>query len=177
MELTLVPHPSTPPTDPPFRVWARVEHSAAFGSAATTNIWFGVSAPLERFVIPRSDEPGRADDLWRTTCFEAFLQRSGDEAYREWNFAPSGSWAAYDFAAYRERLGNAPVAAVPYIRAEDNFTWWALGATISVDAVHWQLGLSAVIEEQDGTKSYWALAHAGEKPDFHDARCFTAKLA
>jgi len=70
------------------------------------------------------------------------------------------------------------IAQSPYIRLEDNFTWWALGATIAVDAgTDWRLGLSAVLEETDGTKSYWALAHCGEKPDFHDAGCFTAKLA
>jgi hypothetical protein len=62
---------------------------------------------------------------------------------------------------------------------EDNMTWWTLGATIATDAEQaWHLGLSAVLEEKDGTKSYWALAHANpEKPDFHLADCFTAKLA
>src|SRR3546814_3736372 len=30
-----------------------------------------------------------------------------------------------------------------------------------------KLALSAVIEELDGTKSYWALAHPPGKPDFH----------
>ena len=40
-----------------------------------------------------------------------------------------------------------------------------------------QLGLSAVLEEKDGTKSYWALAHPpGDKPDFHDPDCFAAQL-
>ena len=75
-------------------------------------------------------------------------------------------------------MTEADVGAPPYIRMEDNFTWWALGATISVDAeVSWELGLSAVLEEKDGTKSYWALAHMGEKPDFHAPGCFTARLA
>jgi hypothetical protein len=54
----------------------------------------------------------------------------------------------------------------------------ALAATIAVDAaVPWSLGVSAVLEEKDGTKSYWALAHpAGDKPDFHAAASFAAKL-
>ena len=177
MELTLVPHPATPPADPPFKVWARVEHSALFGATATTNIWFGVSAPMERFVIPATELPERVDELWRTTCFEAFLRADGD-AYREWNFAPSGNWAAYDFTGYRDGMTNAEITQPPYVRVEDNFTWWALGATIAVEADReWHLGLSAVIEEQDGTKSYWALAHPAEKPDFHAPGCFTAKLA
>lgn len=149
------------------------------GSVATTNIWFGVSAPLERFAIPETSGPGRSDGLWQTTCFEAFLRSEGEAAYREWNFAPSGDWAAYDFAGYRESMTEADVTSPPYLRVEDNFTWWALGATIAVGAdTEWDLGLSAVLEEKDGTKSFWALAHPpGDKPDFHAADCFAAKLA
>ena len=178
MQLNLVPHPSAPPADPPFKVWASVDHASSLGAVATTNIWFGVGAPADRFVIPQSEEPGRQDELWKTTCFEAFLQVEGSGAYREWNFAPSGDWAAYDFTDYREGVAPADVAE-PYVRMEDNFTWWALGATIAVDAERlWHLGLSAVLEEKDGTKSYWALAHQNpEKPDFHLADCFAAKLA
>ena len=60
---------------------------------------------------------------------------------------------------------------------EDNFTWWALGATIAVEGDQgWQLGLSAVLEEVDGTKSYWALAHPEDKPNFHHPDCFAAQL-
>jgi len=178
MQFTLVPHPSTPPSNPSFKVWARVERSAAFGATATTNIWFGVGAPVERFVVTDKEEPGRSDELWRTTCFEAFLRQPGGTNYREWNFAPSGDWAAYDFTCYREGMANAEVVSPPYVRMEDNFTWWALGATIAVDAqVDWQLALSAVLEEKDGNKSYWALAHPPEKPDFHDPGCFMANLA
>ena len=34
----------------------------------------------------------------------------------------------------------------------------------------------AVIEEKDGTKSYWALAHPSPEPDFHNPGCFAARL-
>ena len=37
-------------------------------------------------------------------------------------------------------------------------------------------GLAAVIEEQSGAKSYWAIAHPADKPDFHDPACFAATL-
>ena len=71
MQFNLVPHPATPPSDPPFKVWANVDHAGALGAVATTNIWFGIGAPAERFVIP---EAGRAvarrrvvaDDLLRS---------------------------------------------------------------------------------------------------------------
>jgi hypothetical protein len=177
VQFNLVPHPSTPPGSPEFKVWATVDHAASLAAVATTNIWFGVGAPAERFVIAEAAEPERAEDLWKATCFEAFLRALGDEAYREWNFAPSGQWASYAFSAYRENMASAEVDQPPYIRMEDNLTWWAVGATIAVPAdTNWELGLSAVIEEKDGTKSYWALAHPREKPDFHDPGCFVARL-
>jgi hypothetical protein len=177
MQLNLVPHPATPPSEM-FKVWANVDHAGALGVVASTNIWFGIGAPASRFVIPEPKEPVRGVDLWETTCFEAFLRAGDADSYREWNFAPSGEWAAYDFSSYREGRADAEVAD-PYVRVEDNLTWWALGATIAVDAeVSWKLGLSAILEEKNGTKSYWALAHPeGDKPDFHDPACFAARLA
>jgi hypothetical protein len=179
VQLNLIHHPATPPSDPLFKLWATVEHASSLGAVATSNIWFGIGAPADRFVIAEATEPDRVDGLWQTTCFEAFLRPLGEQGYREWNFAPSGQWAAYDFADYRADMTNAEIASAPYIRVEDNLTWWALGATIAVEAgTEWELGLSAVIEEKDGTKSYWALAHSpGDKPDFHDPGCFVARLA
>ena len=178
MHFNLVPHPATPPSIPPFEIWASVEHAAAFGASATVNMWFGVRAPAARFVLPVSEEPGRRDGLWKATCFEAFLKREGADEYQEWNFATSGDWAAYGFAGYRDGMSALDVPAPPYVRLEDNLTWWTLGATIAVDAAQvWDLGLSAVIEEADGTKSYWALAHPrDQKLDFHHPDCFVARL-
>ena len=177
MQLNLTPHPTTPPANPEFKVWASVDHAGAFGAMATTNIWFGIGAPASRFVIPEAEEPLRANDLWQTTCLEVFLRESGSHAYQEWNFAPSGDWAAYTLAGFREGMTDLDVGAPPYIRMEDNLTWWTLGATIAVEAgKSWDFNLAAVLEEKDGTKSYWALAHAPDKPDFHSPDCFVAKL-
>ena len=176
MQFDLVPHPASPPAEP-FRLWATVDYAGAFGASATCNIWFGIAAPVQRFRISHSDEPGRRDELWKTTCFEAFVQVEGEAAYSEFNFAPSGDWAAYDFIGRREGAVEAALANPPYVRIEDNLTWWGLGATFALESGRrWALGLSAVIEEVDGTKSYWALAHGGDQPDFHDPACFTARL-
>lgn len=178
MRFELLPHPSTQPS-PPFTVWASAERSAAFGNTATLNLWFGVSAPTTRFLIPEpAAEPARRDELWRSTCFECFLKEEGQASYQEWNFSSSGDWAAYDFTATREGMADAPAANPPYLRTEDNLTWWGLGATLSIPvAKRFNLGLSAVLEEQSGAKTYWALHHPSEQPDFHHPDCFTARLA
>ncbi|MEQ7872792.1 DOMON-like domain-containing protein [Sphingomonas sp. ASV193] len=173
----LVPHPAAGPAAPPFRLWVNVNRSAAFGREATLDLTYCIGAPLARFLVADSDAPSRGDELWRTTCFEAFVQLEGESGYREYNFAPSGDWAAYDFTAPREGMREPELAAAPYVRREDNLTWWTLGATIAVPADRaLRLGLTAVIEETDGTKSYWALAHGGASPDFHDPACFRVAL-
>jgi hypothetical protein len=178
MRFELQPHPTTVPT-PPLTLWASAERSAAFGETATLNLWFGVSAPMTRFVVPASAaEPARRDELWESTCFECFLKEEGQEAYQEWNFSPSGDWAAYDFTAEREGMAQAEVVSPPYVRTEDNLTWWGLGATLAIPAAaRFTIALSAVIEEQGGSRSFYALHHATQQPDFHHPDCFTARLA
>ena len=50
----------------------------------------------------------RTDGLWRHTCFEAFICRRATGEYWEYNFSPSGAWAAYQFSGYR--AGMQPLA-------------------------------------------------------------------
>jgi hypothetical protein len=178
MRFELAPHRTTIPA-PPFTLWASAERSAAFGTTATLNLWFGVSAPMSRFLVPPpASRPTRRDNLWQSTCFECFLKQEGEAAYQEWNFSPSGDWAAYDFTAERKDMAPAEIASPPYIRTEDNLTWWGLGATLSIPSdARYSLALSAVIEERTGERLFFALHHPLEQPDFHHPDCFTARLA
>ena len=49
-----------------------------------------------------------------------------------------------------------------------------LGAALPPHAT-WRLGLSAVVETGEGL-SYWALAHAPGRADFHHRDCFALEL-
>lgn len=123
---------------------------------------------------------GRADELWRTTCFELFLRPEGGGGYVELNLSPSERWAAYDFAGYRAEMAERPASREPdcTMRLGTNFA--IFDAAIPRDvlpALPAAANFAAVIEERDGTISYWALAHPAAKPDFHDPACFAATLA
>jgi hypothetical protein len=144
---------------------------------------YAVSGAVAGLYLPPAAEPRRADELWRRTCFEAFLRPSPGEAYVEFNVSPSGAWAAYRFGGYRTGMTVADEIEVPRIamrQADDRFELrvsWHLGALplLSGDA-SWRLGASAVIEAADGARSYWALAHPPGKPDFHHADGFASQL-
>src|SRR4051812_8430018 len=55
---------------------------------------------MQQLEIAASRSPRRTDDLWRQTCFEAFLRTRGQAPYLEFNFSPSSEWAAYSFESY-----------------------------------------------------------------------------
>ncbi len=128
---------------------------------------------------------GRQDGLWRHTCFELFLKRPGG-GYREFNFAPDGAWNAYDFSDWRIGMSKGDVGLEPNIvdcRIDDRKGMFP--DRYEVDAVVWtgiqrdrplKMSLTAVIEEQGGTKSYWALAHPPGDPNFHHPACFVLEL-
>jgi hypothetical protein len=133
----------------------------------------------QRLVVPPFAGRGRADELWQATCFELFLRPDGGAPYLEINLSPSERWNAYDFEAYRWGMAERPFPREPECTLRLGSSFAIFDAAIPAAALpeaECAMGLSAVIEEQGGVKSYWALAHPDAKPDFHAPACFAATL-
>ena len=133
-----------------------------------------------RLVLPPFAGKGRVDELWRTTCFELFIQPAGNPGYTEINLSPSERWAAYDFSGYRDGMRERAMPREPVCTARAGRTLVIFDAAIprtALPAAPWKYGLSAVIEETGGTISFWALAHPPGRPDFHHPACLDATLA
>ncbi len=127
-------------------------------------------------VLPESRAPERANDLWKATCFELFFRFMPNGYYMEYNFSPSCEWAAYAFDGYRAGMRDLPFyePAISGVMVGDTYEFRVnLDASVNPPATC-AMSLAAVIEEQGGIKSYWALAHAPGKPDFHHDACFIA---
>ncbi len=122
----------------------------------------------------------RARGLWQTTCFELFLWPVHGEGYFEYNFSPSTQWAVYAFDSYRDGMRDAPCRVAPSVECgvgeAEAFVVQARVDLAEIPAGALRVGISAVIEENDGSKSCWALAHPPGKPDFHDPACFALEL-
>jgi hypothetical protein len=154
---------------------------------------FSVTGTMSELRMPPVMAAARTDELWRHTCFEAFVRPSPGEAYYEFNFAPSTQWAAYRFDSYRSGMREATEISAPRIEVQSAPEVYTLQASLDLSSLPtsslpspaggggkgggWRLGLSAVIEEASGRQSYWALAHPPGKPDFHHADCIAYELA
>ena len=163
----LVPHPDHPPLT---------------ASEVQVKVLAGIAHVLLTYSVLRADKvlpqpclaAKRTDGLWRTTCFELFL-RLDDRRYVEFNFSPSTRWAAYGFSDYRAGMSPLPCDVDPVIeRLHDGIEVDCDLGGLPSGAL--AMSLSAVIEEEGGVKSFWALTHAPGPPDFHNPACFTARL-
>lgn len=207
--LPLLPHPDSPPVG-----IGSVVCSVSWQGAGMWCFDYIVDAAPEGLRMPAPVSPARAHGLWERTCFELFLRQPGAENYCEFNFSPSGEWAAFGFDGNRSGMSELAVK-TPLVTSTDrrqfelamarHFTDlgmdpesasslaamkngdtaqparnYALSACLEDPAFGgpgpWVAAISAVIEEADGTKSYWALAHPPGEPDFHHPDCFVLDL-
>lgn len=165
--VALTPHPKTPP-----HAVRAVEVEVHDPSAGQVRLRFAASGDNPRLVLPAPAAPERADNLWRTTCFETFVRTGQGDGYDEFNFSPSTQWAVYRFDDYRSGGRNVEVLP-PRIEGGSIEDGYALHAAFDLPgSAPWRLGLAAVIEEAEGVTSYWALAHPSAKPDFHHRDAF-----
>jgi len=135
--------------------------------------------------IPAPRPPRQARELWRHTCFEAFVAGAANGRYLELNFSPSTEWAAYSFAGYRTGM-TALELDPPGIEVTRSQGELAVVAHVAGPALlrglscakgtKLRIALSAVIEDGNGGISYWALRHAPGKPDFHHAEGFVIEV-
>lgn len=169
----LLPHPDTPP------VAVKSVRAAVVASADGLRLNYLIDGAAA-LSLPPPASPDRADGLWKTTCFELFVQAGGTAGYLEFNFSPSSQWAAYRFAGYRAGMQDLPLKTAPQCVFSIEGGILTAAIELGLPPINFHagssLGLSAVIEEIGGTKSFWALAHAPGPPDFHNRDCFIATL-
>jgi hypothetical protein len=177
MKAALQCHPTTPA-----HLVHGVEAGVGWENDGALALTFALEGDLARLRIPALQPPRRADGLWQHLCFEAFIRHKGEPAYCEFNFAPSGEWAAYAFRRYRDgrSLTQDVDPRIVVRRIEDRLE---LNALIQVDCLpsgqprtRVQLALSAVVEDEQGALSYWALTHPPGRPDFHYPDAFVLEL-
>ncbi|HYL01714.1 MAG TPA: DOMON-like domain-containing protein [Steroidobacteraceae bacterium] len=174
----LLAHPDTP-GEWVWSIGAEVELTP--GAALVCR--YELHGEVGRLRVPAARTGRRADGLWQHTCFEVFAAAPGG-GYYEFNFAPSLEWAAYRFSGYREGMTPAPLTRAPGLKARRTADRLELTAQLYLEGLAelargplLHLGLSAVVEDDGGRLSYWALRHAPGNPDFHDPDAFALELS
>jgi hypothetical protein len=171
-------HPDTPCT-----AIESIKSFVRWQKGPVLTVTYVLNGIVDLLRIPPDQSARRVDGLWRHTCFEAFIGAKNDSEYHEFNFSPSGEWAAYSFRDYRDGGPCDGDGLEPKIMVQRGAESVELSAVIRLDHLPgiqsnvclW-IGLSAVIEDLSGALSYWALKHPPGKPDFHHSDNFALEF-
>ena len=144
---------------------------------------YALSGDLARLLIPPPGPARIGWKLWRHTCCEVFIRSRGGTRYHEFNFSPSGEWAAYAFTRYREGGALHDESLNPQVAVEatpERLDLYALVDLARLDPEYVRgplaIGLAVIAEDANAAISYWALRHAAGQPDFHHAESFALEL-
>ena len=178
LAVTLVSHPENRSG-----VVHRIGASIRRQGNGSMEITYSIGGDLARLKVPPPGRQRTAHGLWQHTCCECFVALPGDPGYHEFNFSPSGEWAAYAFSGYRKGAAIDDETLNPQIAVRRVDDALELDASLPLGRFpalrtrgRLVLALSAVIEDGDGTLSYWALKHPAGKPDFHHRDSFALEL-
>lgn len=139
---------------------------------------------------PRGPEATRRNELWLQTCGEMFIHDPNALGpYLEFNFSPTGDWAAYAFEATRRgmrshRWSHSEANASPTLRSTidqlgDPQSRHRLIMEVSIPRS--ALGSASrlyptMVLETIAGMSWWAIWHPTDRPQFHHPDNFLQTL-
>lgn len=135
---------------------------------------YKLAGDVDLFVFPEFSACRVGDKLWKDTCFELFIKLPNG-SYLEFNFSPSGKWAAYSFEDYRAGMQEVKMSEQPDITCVSDNLGVSLNLILplatpllsSVAPEDLLIALSIVLRLKDQRYCYFALNFPLGKPDFH----------
>ncbi|WP_019505159.1 DOMON-like domain-containing protein [Pleurocapsa sp. PCC 7319] len=137
---------------------------------------------LASIVIPPLNKtPTRQRDLWEHTCLEFFLGLKDSPKYWEFNLSPSGDWNVFRFANYRQNIAEELAFNSLFFAILQQTNSCQLNLEVDLNQIidpeqNLEVGITAVIENQQQQLSYWALTHTTSVADFHQRDSFIINL-
>jgi hypothetical protein len=118
----------------------------------------------------------RADELWKTTCFEAFFGIPGKPGYWEFNLSPSRQqWNLYSFDSYRQPQPPTPCNDFDLTMIEVAKGQLRVNLQSQKPIPPLEANLCAILRINNGAIHFGA-QHAKQKADFHDRTAFVLKI-
>ncbi len=159
----------------------RIETTSQLISATELILEFTIRGDLQQIRFQDSAfVASRLDELWKHTCLECFFSTDLEESapYFEINCSPSGDWNAYSFSSYRQGMQASQDLKVQLTHREGGSNEAFFRIQVRGNGLQGarHLGMTAVIEFIDGSRSFFALSHPGPQPDFHLKKSFSISL-
>jgi len=132
---------------------------------------FVLSGVSDNYLFDTKNHAKRADELWKATCFEAFIKNPNSKEYWELNIAPSGAWNFYYFSDYKKDMQEERRVLTPkvlfkqkrdevYVNVEMNFTEKLFDG-------RGEFNLALILLNVEGKREFFTLNPKEGVADFH----------
>lgn len=151
---------------------------------------FEIYDPSNIILNPLSEElkPSRRNELWKHTCFEAFLKLPQTTHYFEINQNQSKDWNVYEFSEYRTGMQESKHLMLMQLSTQKSEPQhktkiiseyqWSQNFLSQNNFETLQVGLCAVIESVHQTIDYYGITHSNkDQPDFHHFNSYKYTLS
>ncbi len=140
---------------------------------------YEMTGAIESILMAEREFPTRRMGLWETTCFEYFFGIPGQDNYWEVNLSTSGDWNVFQLDKYRSGLREE--LAIEALSVSVNRSVFSLEtqfdlSLLGLEDSELELSVTAVMADQLGQISYWAVCHAGVEADFHLRDSFVMQM-
>ena len=138
---------------------------------------FTVKGSLENYIFPKEQLIKRANELWKASCFELFLENSKSEGYYELNFSASLAWNFYYLEYYRAKVQEVELTTEPTIQIRENKN--SYGIELILEGYDFEIfdscNLTAILLTEKDKRTFWSIQPMEDIPDFHN-RCYFINL-
>ena len=141
------------------------------------HLTFMLNGEIKNYIVPNKEKLKRANELWKTTCFELFLANSKEEKYYELNISPTLAWNFYTLSEYRAVPKEVAEEIEPLImsrRDEENYeiTFELESKTVNFEAFD-TFNLACILLSNAKKRTFWSLNPQHGLPDFHNQQSFS----
>lgn len=137
----------------------------------SVSLSFTLQGVLAEYSFEETKNRQRANELWRTTCFELFLASRENEDYYELNFSSSLAWNLYHLSSYRADVQEVQVLSEPTIRINKQENQFQICLELELEELCLEqfnlYNVASILLTKENERTFWSVKHEKDVPDFH----------
>ena len=141
---------------------------------------YEIIGDISLYIFPKQTQQQRANELWKATCFELFMNNYSSTKYYEINISPSTQWNSYQFTSYKKEMIESHIFSTPTIRSQQQNNGYNLSFemdfTESIFEKKLLINCAVILLDNKGVRYFYSINRRKELPDFHDREYFELLL-
>ena len=148
------------------------------------NIEYRVTGEIDNYIFEtfmesealmrlKSSSPIRANNLWKSTCFELFIAPKENLNYWELNISSSTKWNFYAFDSYKENMREERDISIPNIEIVQKENLYFISCEFNLREIipkQSNFNLAVILLDRNCVRHFYSINRKGGVVDFHDKK-------